>query len=1071
MIKCDYLRNFEVLRDPSEKNDISHSHYNFKQINGTVHDMVMDNVAGHQIIPGEFVWMKHEDGRDILRSKVCWRSGNIIIAEFDKDVPYYTLEDVIEDDEFIRENAYALTHSVSSYYNGNGLRYRVWFVLSYTGGTSNEEKDVRYKLETWEFAKEKILERYSQGENGFPVADRNGSRVTSGGYGLFGAKYLVLGNEVSIDIRKEWAKSYKEWTENRKEYSNNLVEADSFEDIPKETLRELKEMQFRSDGKDGEVSIGYIRCILGGNHEDDDSTPRTVVFKKKNRLTFYCHKCPDNKNTKTFRKKLTRNDIIRKVRDGQMPHLALSRPPSKLQIQDSDIVYGKIEDNREAISEFLDSETRVLGIGGETGGGKTEAAINYSSKGDICLVLPTHKLGDDIEKRLIENDYQIWKARHYGYAKNESDMEIYEDDLPPHNMFGVMDKICVSPRKCGDYGDKGGEVIKTICSSCPVYLDCKESGYLSQFETFPNRQIQIIKMKDVFTDPKHRGFAKQIIGASDRIAFVDEAKAHDFYNKTELSKRDIKKMADIWKGKEVGDLCEYFIDNWHDYDKWKDMLIMSESIYQDIMHQLSSVRCIVKSTRNVNDDYFHKVFKIELRGMFEDGISREGSAYMPKDEDSFDYLTGNGQPVLYASSENTDLTLSLDQCVKMNLMNMDYVESMPKVYNSENNWYSELTRSVQHYDALVKLESDTEDVIVFATPPVIFEKLNKLVAMSATLDEYHFSKAFSGYKTEFLNPPRTPFNSQARLFQLRTGTTPIGYWEEEGEIASHALNKLEIIEDKINSEPQKKYCIITSEKVINIRKDVWAEMEPFIEYTHFGNTEGLNEMFKEIDVIIIIGSFQLPPKEIRNRSMMLFGNEKEILSFVRYRDDNNNTFYEDDRVQSVQNQAVIGELIQDIGRGRLNLYGKYVILLSSYKIPNYSERAHLFDMADLEVAHTFSGLQDIIESREEEESNMSDAEKKALEMYKAGKGNSEVRNETGLSLYVLKNLRKKHNIVTENKYRKEIRIFLYHKRESTLDEIAQQVNLPKNKLQYHVNQMLKENIISRVKHGVYKYGS
>ena len=1070
MIKCDYLRNYEVLKDPSEKDEVGHSHYNFKTIQGTLYEMIMDNVAGHQIIPGEFVWQKSPDDRDILRSKVCWRSGNVIMAEFDTDVPYYTLQDVVDDDEFIRENAYALTHSVSSYYNGNSLRYRVWFALSYTGNTSHESKDVKFKFNTWEFAKDKILERYNDGQTRFPVADRNGSRLTSGAYGLFGAKHLILGNEVSLEVRKMWASAYREWESNRIDREHQPVDADSFDDISQETLREIKQLSFREDGKGGEVSIGYVQCVFGGNHDDDENNPKTVVFKSKNRLTFYCHKCPQHK---TYRKKLTRKDIIRKIRSGDMPHLSLTRPPSKLHIQDKDIIYGKIEDNRDAINKFLDTETRVLAVALETGGGKTEAAIKYAAKSDICLVLPTHKLGDDIEKRLSEDDYQIWKSRNYDYAENEPDMEIYEDDLPPQNIFGQMTKMCVSPRKCSDYGSKGGKVIKTICTSCLVYLDCKEAGYLSQFESFPNRQIQIIKMKDVFTNPQHSGFAKQIIADSERVAFVDEAKAHDFYNKTELYKKDIQDLVYIWNEKSAGDLCQFFIEHWNDYQKWKDILVMSETYYQDIMHELSSIRCVITQTRTIDSDYSRRVFNFELRGLFEEGTSRKGMAYMPKDDDAFDFLTDNGEPVLYAGNEtgmSTDLTLSLDQCVKMNLIKLDDMDNMPKVYNSENNWYSELSRSIEHYGQLTQLDSDTEEVVIFATPPVIFDKLSKFVAMSATLDEYHFNKAFAGYTTEFLNPPPTPFNKDARLFQLRTGTTPIGYWQENDEFTQHALNKLEIIEQKIEAEADRKYGIITSHQVIKMRQDVWADMDAFIEHTHFGNTEGLNEMFKDIDTIIIMGSFQLPPTEIRDRAMLLFGEEKEILSFERYKDDDNNSFYEDKRVQSVQNQAIIGEIIQGIGRGRLNLYPKRVILLSSYKIVNYSERAVLFDMADLEVAHAFSDLEEIVQVREKEESEMGDAEKMALQMYKKGNSNAEVMEETGLTLYALKNMRRKHNIVIENKHRREIRLFLYKNKTVTLHDIAESVNIPKNKIQYHINQMLKENVITRIKHGTYQYG-
>ena len=1069
MTSTDYLRHSDVLSDPAKKDDTSHSNYKFKRISATVNDLVMDNVRGHQVIPGEFQWITDEDGMDAVRRKVCWRSGNVIILEFDKDVPYHTLEDVIEDDEFIRTQAYALTHSVSSYYNGNGLRYRAWFSFSYNNDGKYDEESVKFKLGCWEFAKDYMLKRYSEDQTDYPVADRSGSNLTVGAYGLKGAKHIILGNDVGLEYRKELLVAFKEWEKVKDAQRYDEIEADGFSDLPDHIIKSIEMMDFGTNG----WSKTYLPCMFGGNHDNDDIDPKMSVSKHTNGYTFYCLKCTQKR---TYRRHLKRNDIIRKIREGTMPHLSLSRPQSKLEIERKDLIYSTIEKNREAIKAFLESDTRVLGIALETGGGKTEAALKYADESAICLVLPTHKLASDIEKRVKVmhfDDYKIWRSRFYNYEKGEDDVELFEDDLPPDNYFALSDKMCVLPNKCKLYRDKGGDVVRTICANCFVYEDCRKQGYLSQFDTFHQYKVQIITMKDLFTNPNHTTFAKKLIGDIDRVAFVDEAKAHDFYNTTYINKTTISNLAKIWQGKELGEVCDFIIEHWDDDTEWHSILKVPDLQHQEIMHQLSSVRCFVKSSKQINDDeHISRMFYIELHGLFDMETVFNTYAFMPKNDEAFDYLLENGQPVLYAkdSGVKSELTLSLDQCVKLNIISLDKWSTVPRVFDAHENWYTDLGRSVEHYGKLIRMEGSTETVILYATPPVIVQKLDKFVAMSATLDQKHFMKVFAGYTTQFLTRPPTEFNPEARFFQLRTGTTPVGYWIEDGEFAKHALFKLEILESKMEAEPDNKYGIITSQNIINLRKDVWADMEPFIEYTHFGSTEGLNEFFKEIDTVIIIGSFQLPPSTIVDRSMLIFGDESKELSFKREKDKLNNTHYIDERVQSVQDQAILGELIQDIGRGRLNLFPKRVILLSSYNIPTYSSRAHLFDMADLEVAHTFSDLETVITHRESEETQLNEKEALALKMYHQRKSNEDVIRETGLSAAVLRKLQKKYHIVIDDSYQRQIEGLLADKKQATLSEIVNYTNVSARNIQYHLNKMVKSGMIARVSYGVYKYG-
>ena len=79
----------------------------------------------------------------------------------------------------------------------------------------------------------------------------------------------------------------------------------------------------------------------------------------------------------------------------------------------------------------------------------------------------------------------------------------------------------------------------------------------------------------------------------------------------------------------------------------------------------------------------------------------------------------------------------------------------------------------------------------------------------------------------------------------------------------------------------------------------------------------------------------------------------------------------DARVQQVFDACVIAELVQAVGRGRLVLYAKRVVVVSALALPGITERAVLFDETDWEVAGGLLNLASTVADREAAELEVS----------------------------------------------------------------------------------------------------
>ena len=275
----------------------------------------------------------------------------------------------------------------------------------------------------------------------------------------------------------------------------------------------------------------------------------------------------------------------------------------------------------------------------------------------------------------------------------------------------------------------------------------------------------------------------------------------------------------------------------------------------------------------------------------------------------------------------------------------------------------------------------TTDAFTFYRPPkpYIFNKSVRFGFASATLDPKLIKSIFPDI--DFFDANTTEWANGSHLYQLRTNRNPratvltavpkylptgekVWEWDGLNETGADYYGKVLAF---IKSNPNETHAVLSYKNVI---ADKQPELDALgVRTAHFGNLAGLDDAFEGVKNFHILFCPFVKPSDVDFLCKQLFGNDETPLK--RDADGNlernDNGGYEDERAQQVNDALVTGELLQAIGRARLNLYPNRVFLWTSLFIDGVSNRAEttLFDEVDWQTADAeISKLKEIIATRE-----------------------------------------------------------------------------------------------------------
>ena len=261
-------------------------------------------------------------------------------------------------------------------------------------------------------------------------------------------------------------------------------------------------------------------------------------------------------------------------------------------------------------------------------------------------------------------------------------------------------------------------------------------------------------------------------------------------------------------------------------------------------------------------------------------------------------------------------------------------------------------------------------VLRFWIPPVLHPRVKRLLLTSVALSEQHLRRAFSDEEIEVVRTRPPVWVAGNRVFQIRTGVYPrqtiLDYNSNRDVIGISKIGQRFFagIRAEIERDSSVKHAILTYKSIAARLEDI-AEKENVCFVTDFGKVKGLHADFREAQVVWIVGTPQQAPNLVWRSAQILFGNDKEPLS---YEEEETDTLrYKDERIQSVYEQTVVRELTRTILRVGLNRWsGKKVVLISSLALPDITDRPEtlLFDWEDFEVAGGLDKLPEVIATRQ-----------------------------------------------------------------------------------------------------------
>ena len=261
-------------------------------------------------------------------------------------------------------------------------------------------------------------------------------------------------------------------------------------------------------------------------------------------------------------------------------------------------------------------------------------------------------------------------------------------------------------------------------------------------------------------------------------------------------------------------------------------------------------------------------------------------------------------------------------------------------------------------------------VLRFWIPPVLHPRVKRLLLTSVALSEQHLRRAFPDEEIEVVRTRPPVWVAGNRVFQIRTGVYPrqtiLDYNSNRDVIGISKIGQRFFagIRAEIERDSSVKHAILTYKSIAARLEDI-AEKENVCFVTDFGKVKGLHADFREAQVVWIVGTPQRDPNLVWRSAQILFGNDKEPLS---YEEEETDTLrYKDERIQSVYEQTVVRELTRTILRVGLNRWsGKKVVLISSLALPDITDRPEtlLFDWEDFEVAGGLDKLPEVIATRQ-----------------------------------------------------------------------------------------------------------
>ena len=589
---------------------------------------------------------------------------------------------------------------------------------------------------------------------------------------------------------------------------------------------------------------------------------------------------------------------------GYEPPRRSVRKPVKLKKNIVSVLTETLDKSRAFLtSVFENKKIKFFGLRADTGVGKNQAAISFFLRGfSGLLTVPTTDLAKELQERF--DAAEIDSFRYRGLLSNPDGA--FPDENP-----------CLHAVRYDAIASRGWNAFELLCQTCEVRDVCNERGYRSQAEQAKHAQVTVMPFPDIFLNPAFRTLAKEFLPTySDDLILHDEFDPYNAFLQIDVPKSRLVQLRDDWKGYDPSMFA-------------KELLRILE-----VEGDLSELRSLVM-----------KLTDAEREAILE-GLT---------------CVMFNGQILSREDAHRCHDFLSASR-------SLDGIQTLPRLETEDWNLLVQMELFFERYprdaDMPMKYENDT---LTFLLPPLPMPTRARMGFMSATLDETLFRRTFSSRQAKrgdvtFHDTGFTEWHKDAKVFQLRTNRNPraTAYTPKGERVDGDLLSPTgEFYWGLVREDLEKPNRGLITYKALLEEKALEVEG---ITTANFGGLVGLDTHFKDVEVLHLLFSPELPPSAVDFKVKALFGNDTEPLCFDR--DENGHSI--DTRLQQCYDDGVISELQQAFGRGRAVSRLVLIVIWCSHYLPGITDRpqTRLFDETDWEVAGGVRNLASVVADRE-----------------------------------------------------------------------------------------------------------
>lgn len=590
--------------------------------------------------------------------------------------------------------------------------------------------------------------------------------------------------------------------------------------------------------------------------------------------------------------------------NGYEPPRRSVRKPVKLKKNIVSLLTETLDKSRAFLtSVFENKKIKFFGLRADTGVGKNQAAISFFLRGFRgLLTVPTTDLAKELQARF--DAAEIDSFRYRGLLSNPDGA--FPDENP-----------CIHAVRYDAIASRGWNAFELLCAGCEVRDICEERGYRSQPQRAKEAQVTVMPFPDIFLNPAFRTLAKEFLPTySDDLILHDEFDPYNAFLQIDVPKSRLVQLRDDWKGYDPSMFA-------------KELLRILE-----VEGELSELRSLV----------------MELTDAEREAILEGLTCVM-----------FNGQILSREDAHRCE-------AFQAKMQNTEQILTLPRLETEDWNLLVQLELFFQRYprdtDMPMKYENDT---LTFLLPPLPMPTRARMGFMSATLDETLFRRTFSSRQAKrgdvtFHDTGFTEWHKDAKVFQLRTNRNPraTAYTPKGQRVDGDLLSPTgEFYWGLVREDLEKPNRGLITYKALLEEKALEVEG---ITTANFGGLVGLDTHFKEVEVLHLLFSPELPPSAVDFKVKALFGNDTEPLCFDR--DENGHSI--DTRLQQCYDDGVISELLQAFGRGRAVSRLVLIVIWCSHYLPGITDRpqTRLFDETDWEVAGGVRNLASVVAERE-----------------------------------------------------------------------------------------------------------